>query len=67
MIVHSLTPEGLDAIDEGLDCVNIFIYYGCDQQTRVPIECWKLLPQMMFMVAGEDNDVDGGIAMEFLP
>ena len=31
VIVHSLTPEGLDAIDEGLDCVNIFIYYGCDQ------------------------------------
>ena len=30
IMVHSLTPDGLEAIEEGLDCINIFIYYGCD-------------------------------------
>ena len=45
ILMHSLTPDGLDAIDDGLDCINIFIYYACDKETtRVPNELWKLLP-----------------------
>ena len=52
IMVHSLTPDGLEAIEEGLDCINIFIYYGCDKTTRVPIELWKLLPQMIYVAAG---------------
>lgn len=44
LLVHSLTPDGLDAIDEGLDCINIFVYYACDAEHRVPNELWKLLP-----------------------
>lgn len=27
---------------------------------------WKLLPQIMYMVAGQDDDVDGGYGFEFL-
>ena len=26
ILMHSLTPDGLDAIDDGLDCINIFTY-----------------------------------------
>ena len=66
ILMHSLTPDGLDAIDDGLDCINVFIYHACDRTTRVPNELWKLLPQMMYMVAGNDNDVDGGFAHEYL-
>ena len=66
IMMHSLTPDGLDVIDEGLDCINIFIYHGCDRQSRVPAELWKLLPQIIYITGGNDNDVDGGFAMEFL-
>ena len=66
ILLHSLTPDGLDAIDEGLDCTNIFIYYACDRETRVPNELWKMLPQMIYMVGGTDTDIDGGFAFEYL-
>jgi hypothetical protein len=66
ILLHSLTPDGLDAIDEGLDCINIFIYYACDRDTRVPPELWKTLPQMLFMVGGNENDAEGGFAFEYL-
>lgn len=65
-MMHSLTPDGLDSIDDGLDCINIFIYYACDRETRVPAELWKLLPQLMFITGGTDDDVDGGFAQEQL-
>lgn len=64
--MHSLTPDGLDAIDDGLDCINVFVYYACDNETRVPNELWKLLPQMLYIVAGNADDVDGGFAHEYL-
>ena len=66
ILTHSLTPDGLESIEEGLDCINIFIYYGCDQSTRVPIELWNLLPQMIYIVAGNGQDSDGGFASEYL-
>ena len=66
ILTHSLTPDGLEAIEEGLDCINIFIYYGCDQSTRVPIELWNLLPQMIYVVAGNGLDNEGGFASEYL-
>jgi len=66
LLLHCLSEEGLDCIDDGLDIINIFIYYACDRETRVPVELWKLLPQMMVIVGGSDNDVDGGFAFEQL-
>lgn len=66
ILLHSLTPDGLDCIDEGIDCVNIFLYYACSTETRVPAELWKLVPQMMFVTAGNDDDIDGGFAFEML-
>lgn len=66
IMMHSLTPDGLDAIEEGLDCINIMVYYAFDRNTRIPAELWKLLPQMMYIVVGNENDVDGGFAFDFL-
>jgi len=36
ILMHCLTPDGLDVIDDGIDCTNIYIYYACDRETRVP-------------------------------
>ena len=67
IMMHCLTPDGLDSIDDGLDCINIFIYHACSKETRVPQELWTMLPQMMFITGGNDDDIDGGFALEHLP
>ena len=64
ILLHSLSEDGNDSIDDGLDIINIFIYYACDRETRVPAELWKLMPQMMHLAAGTDQDTDGGFCME---
>lgn len=28
ILMHCLTPDGLDAIEDGLDCIAIILYYG---------------------------------------
>jgi len=64
--MHSLTPDGMDVIDEGLDIVNMYVYHASKDGKGIPAEMWKLIPHMMHVVAGQDKDVDGGFAFEFL-
>jgi hypothetical protein len=60
--MHSLTPDGLDAIEDGVDCIAMLLYYG----SQVGLELWKLYPQMLYIVGGNPGDVDGGFAFEYL-
>lgn len=62
ILMHGLTPDGLDAIEDGLDCIAIILYYG----NQVNSDMWRLLPQMLYIVAGKDDDVDGGFGNEYL-
>jgi hypothetical protein len=62
ILMHGLTPDGLDAIEDGLDCIALILYYG----NQVTPEMWKLYPHMLHIVAGNDNDVDGGFGHEYL-
>ena len=64
--MHSLTPDGLDVLEDGLDCLLTYIHHACTRESRVPDELWKLLPQMMFLTAGNEGDVDGGFGFEQL-
>ena len=66
IMMHTLTEDGLDSIEEGLDIINIFIYYGFDKGDVIPPEMWRLLPQIMYITGGADDDVDGGFGFEFL-
>ena len=68
ILMHGLTPDGLDAIEDGLDCIALLIYHTCDNGAgMVSPEMWKLFPQMLYIVGGKDDDVDGGFAFEYLP
>jgi len=60
--MHGLTPDGLDAIEDGLDCMAIIMYYG----KAISPEMWKLYPQMLYIVAGKPDDIDGGFGHEYL-
>lgn len=66
IMMHTLTEEGLDSVEDGLDIINIFTYYGYSKGDVIPPEMWRLLPQVMYITAGSDNDVDGGFGFEFL-
>jgi len=60
--MHGLTPDGLDSIEEVLDCLAILLYYG----DSVGADLWKLYPQMLYIVGGKPGDIDGGFAFEYL-
>lgn len=64
IMMHALTPDGLDAIEDGLDCIALLLYYG--PKGQIAEEMWRLFPQMLFIVGGKEDDVDGGFAFEYL-
>lgn len=42
ILMHGLTPDGLDAIEDGLDCIALLIYNS--EQGRLSPDMWKLFP-----------------------
>jgi len=40
--MHGLTPDGLDAIEDVLDCIALIVYHGPDG--RIGQKMWKLYP-----------------------
>lgn len=64
--MHGLTPDGMDVTEDSIQCMTMLIYYGTPKGSLVAQEMWKLLPQLMYMVAGQEDDVDGGYGFEFL-
>jgi len=61
-----MTPDGLDAIEEGIDLINAIVFYGTTPETPITADMWKLYPQMLTVTAGVDGDVDGGFGWEYL-
>lgn len=66
ILMHGLTPDGIDVVEDCLNCINLLIYYGAPKSYLIAPEMWSLLPQMMYIVAGRDDDLDGGFGFEFL-
>jgi hypothetical protein len=62
--MHGLTPDGLDVIEDVLDCIALVIYHGTTG--RLGDEIWKLFPQLIYVVCGEPNEPDGGYGFEYL-
>lgn len=64
ILAQSLTPDGLDAIEDSLDCIALILYHGSDGQ--VSPNMWKLFPQLIYVICGDDKDPDGGYGFEYL-
>ncbi len=62
MLMYALTPDGLDAIEDALDCIAMILYHGA----AVSPDMWKLYPQLLFLVCGNENDPDGGYGFEYI-
>ena len=64
-LLHSLTADGLDSIEEGVDCISMFLYYGYKDKP-LSAEMWKLFPQLLYVCAGNDGDTEGGFGFEYV-
>ena len=45
--MHSLSMDGLDAIEDGIDMISVIIYHGTTQEAPISAEMWKLFPQLL--------------------
>ena len=63
--MHGLTPDGLDAIEDVLDCIALLLYYN-EKDKPISPNLWKLYPQLMYVICGGENDPEGGFAFEYL-
>ena len=43
-LLHSLTADGLDSIEEGIDCITLIAYHGYKDKGMISNEMWKLYP-----------------------
>jgi hypothetical protein len=64
-LLHSLTADGLDSIEEGVDCITLFLYHGYKDKP-ISAEMWKLFPQLLYVCAGNDGDMEGGFGFEYV-
>ena len=64
VLLHSLTPDGLDSIEDGLDCIAMMLYHGSVH--GVSKYMWKIFPQLLYIINGEENDPDGGYGFEYI-
>ena len=65
VLLHSLTVDGLDAIEEGIDCITIIIYHAYKNNSISP-SMWKLFPQLLYVCAGSEENKDGGFGLEYV-
>lgn len=64
-LLHSLTSDGLDSIEEGIECIIMLVYYGYKNKP-ISAEMWRLFPQLLYVCAGDDGDMDGGFGFEYI-
>mmetsp|Transcript_21270 Transcript_21270/g.20419 ORF Transcript_21270/g.20419 Transcript_21270/m.20419 type:complete len:210 (+) Transcript_21270:1626-2255(+) len=64
ILMHGLTQDGMEAIDDSLDCIALLLYHG--PKEGISAELWKLFPQLLYVICGDDNDPEGGYAFEHL-
>ena len=64
MMLYSLTPDGMDSIEESIECIMHLAYYT--PKGQLSDNMWKLFPQLIYVIVGEDHDPDGGYGFEFL-
>lgn len=65
MLLHSLTVDGLDAIEEGIDCITMILYYSYKDR-QISNNMWKLFPQLLYVCAGSAENKNGGFGIEYV-
>lgn len=64
-LLHSVSIDGLDSIEEGLDCITMQLFFAYKNREISP-QLWRIFPQLIFMTVGSDGDQEGGLGFEFV-
>ena len=64
VLMYSITPDGMDSIEDALDCITMILYHG--NNGAITQRMWRLLPMLLAMVTGDEKDPDGGYGFEFI-
>mmetsp|Transcript_7597 Transcript_7597/g.12766 ORF Transcript_7597/g.12766 Transcript_7597/m.12766 type:complete len:328 (-) Transcript_7597:970-1953(-) len=65
-LLHSLTADGLDSIEEGVDSIAMIIHSGYKNEPSLSPNLWKMYPLLLYVCAGDDGDMEGGYGFEFV-
>lgn len=65
VLLHSLTVDGLDSIEEGIDCITILLHY-CYKDRPISPRMWMLYPQLLYVCAGSEGEKSGGFGLEYV-
>lgn len=52
ILMHGLTPDGLDSIEEVIDMIVIFVHYCYEPNQPIPADMWRLYSHLLSIVAG---------------
>jgi len=66
ILMHGLTPDGLDNIEEVIDMIVMFVFYCSEPGQPIPAEMWRLYSGLLSIIAGGEVDPEGGYAMEYI-
>ena len=58
-MLHSVSIDGLDSIEEGLDCITMMMYYGYKNRP-ISAEMWRIFPQLMYICVGSGEGSEEG-------
>ena len=61
MILYSFTPDGLEHVENAVDCISELVYHSKWISEKV----WSLFSRVLILIVGEDED-EGGILFEFI-
>ena len=64
-LIHSITTEGVDCMEEAVDCITLILFHGYKNKP-ISEQLWKVYPQLLYFCAGNDTDKWGGIGYTFL-
>ena len=62
VVLYTLTPDGIDTVEEGIECLTLLLYY----LPTVSEKLWSLFPHMAHVIAGTPDNEEGGYGYEFL-
>ena len=60
VILHSMTPDGVEHVEHAMDCATGLIYY----QEKVSEKMWRVFESVLVLVAGDENDEEGGLLFD---
>ena len=64
-LLHSVSVDGFDSIEEGLDCITMLLHYA-HKTNPISDNLWTIFPQLLFITVGHEGEDEGGLGFEYV-